>query len=431
MSPFRVKRILASVGGLAVALSGLMAVAQDVPQLAGVPDRIPDSSAIRSPGEMSVPAEPAAANAPRLPRLPAPGTPALPGSTAAGRGSEPEMVTERYPDGNVKIERQVILDTAGNYVDHGTYTEYDSNGRIIRSGEFRNGKQHGKWLHYFDEGQGHLFSGKLENEFAGPFVAEAIFADGLLHGSWIIKSRNGRKIIDWNFDRGIRSGKSIWWYPNGEKRLEVVYRNGMMDGELLEWNPEGKLVSRVPFVDGRRLVKKVEWHGPGQKAYEGCYLVAQDVVEPSYDWWNATAKAIPIAHVGQDQKHGVWTAWYPNGNKQIEARYDRDLPVGMFTWWYENGQKQAEGDYKGGVKHGMWTTWHPSGFKESKCEYRDGILVGKWMRWDTAGKLAEIHDFDVESLEDVKKARAGLGDKDTPNAPRPMKTNAAPKAKST
>lgn len=438
MSSVRLKGILTFTVGLIVVWACLSAVADDGPALlAGLPDKLPDSVAAPSPSPLPLPPEPVVRRALPVRRLPPvemsispdPAQPAAP-DTASARTSEPEVVTERYPNGSIRIERQVALDAEGNYVNHGTYAEYAANGKLLRSGEYRHGKQNGKWLQYFEDGRGLLFSGKVEHQFVGPFVSEATFADGILHGSWTIKSHNS-KVLDWSFDRGIRSGRSTWWYPNGQKRLDVMYRNGMMDGELLEWNPEGKLIGRVPFIEGRRLVKKVEWFAPGQKSYEGYYLAAQEVVEPNYDWWNTAAKATPVAKIGRDQKHGAWTAWYANGKKRIEAQYERDVPVGKFTWWYENGQKQAEGEYEAGSKHGTWTTWHPNGLKESKCEYREGTLVGKWMRWDTSGKLAETHEFDGEKTEEVKRSRASLDHQDLREASRPPKTTLPPKSKST
>lgn len=437
MVSVRLKRILALVAGLIVVLACLAAVAQDKTLLAGLPDQIPDSLAIPSPSAVSLPAEPTVKRAPAVRRLPPiemstssdSAKPSTPDAAIVGN-NETETVTERYANGNIRIERQVALDAEGNYVNHGTYAEYGQNGKLLRCGEFSQGKQHGKWQQYFEDGRGRLFSGKLEHQFVGPFVSEATFAEGVLHGSWRIKNHSG-KIIEWSFDRGIRSGTSTWWYPNGEKRLEVTYRNGRMDGDLREWSPEGKLISRIPFTDGRRLVKKVEWFAPGQKSYEGYYLTVQDVVQPNYDWWNTTAKTTPVAQVGQDQKHGVWIAWYSNGKRRIEAQYEHDRPVGTFTWWYENGQKQAEGQYKTGIKHGAWTTWHANGLKESTCEYRDGTLVGKWMRWDPSGKLAETHDFNVEKPEDVKRSRASLDNKNRPETPRQPKTAFVPPHKST
>jgi antitoxin component YwqK of YwqJK toxin-antitoxin module len=261
-----------------------------------------------------------------------------------------------------------------------------------------------------------LFSGNLDSEFPGPFVSEATFVDGQLHGLWTIKSRMGHNVIEWTFENGVRSGKSSWWYPNGEKRTEVVFKKGLMDSDVLEWSIDGKMTSRVSTLDGKRLVKRVEWYAQGKKNYEGAYLLAQDVAEPFYDWWTCSSKANPLVQVGPDLKHGLWVSWYPNGTKKSEGQFDRDMPAGRFTWFYENGQKQAEGDYRAGVQQGVWTTWHSNGLKQSRYEYRDGNLVGKWMRWDISGKLAEVHDFNVENPQDLHKERASASDRTAPGA---------------
>ena len=42
-----------------------------------------------------------------------------------------ETFTERYPNGNVKIERQVTLDADGNYVNHGAWKMYNAAGKVV------------------------------------------------------------------------------------------------------------------------------------------------------------------------------------------------------------------------------------------------------------------------------------------------------------
>ena len=227
----------------------------------------------------------------------------------------------------------------------------------------------------------------------GPFLSEATFLDGQLHGTWTIRDANGENVIQWNFDHNVRDGKATWWHPNGQKRLEATYKHGSLDGEMVEWDLGGKMIGQYTFVEGRRLVKTVGWYALGQKRFEGCYLQVPNLPEPTYDWWTATIKSTDVMPAGPDQKHGVWTEWYLSGSKKGEGRYDHDLPVGKFAYWYENGQKQAEGAYLAGVKSGTWITWHSNGLKESQGDYKDGVL-GKWMHWESSGRLVETQDMD-------------------------------------
>jgi antitoxin component YwqK of YwqJK toxin-antitoxin module len=311
---------------------------------------------------------------------------------SATSDADGELVTERYPDGSVKIERQVTKDAAGNYVNHGTYTAYAPDGTVQKTGVFQNGKLQGKWTQSFAKDEGHLFAADHDTEFQGPFVSEATFVDGQLDGTWTIKDRNGQNIVEWNFDHGARNGKWSWWYPNGDKRLEATYKNGNLDGEVSEWNQGGQLASKTTYVDGKLLDKVVGWYALGQKHFEGFYLRVAHMPEATYDWWKGSIATAAAAPTGEDQKHGTWTEWYRSGNKKTEAQYDHNVAVGKFTWWYENGQKQAEVEYQMGVYNGTFTTWHANGLKESQAEYRNGELVDKWMHWDADGKLVEMRD---------------------------------------
>ena len=434
--------ILRSACGLIILLACLTAVAQESPRLASVPEALAQTPTLaprltkgipevrgeetltpapmplaRIPGaldeEAPTPAPLVASGIP-VPLADVPAPEALDGALeessdmpldepvvrTADPSAEIELVRERYPDGAVKIERQVTRDIEGNYMNHGTFTMYDPHGAILRTGEYRNGKQHGLWTRYFDEGDGDLFSRKYSKQFPGPFVSEATFVDGKLHGAWTITSRTRRKIIEWHFDSGTRHGKSTWWYPSGEKRREVDYNGGELDGEFLEWGLDNKLVTKAPFVGGRLLTRKVKWYAPGKVFYEGSYLLSREVSVPLYDWWNGTATAVTLGESGPDHKHGPWTSWYRNGQRKVAGRYREDVPVGKFTWWYENGQKQAEGEYVDGEQASTWITWYPNGQKQSTGQYDHAVPVGKWMRWEANGKLTEVHDYTLNPLED-------------------------------
>ena len=332
-------------------------------------------------------------------------TPTIPWSD----GAKVETATECYPNGNIKVEREVILDSAANYVNHGKYTMYGLDGSVLKTGEFRDGKQHGKWIQHFTEDKGHIISAEQQKEFAGPFVSEATFVDGTLNGTWTIKDCSGQNIIEWSFSHGVRNGKWTWWHSNGQKWLEATCKNGALNGELLEWDRDGKLVAQFAYIDGRYLAKEVGWYALGHKHFEGEYLRVPTMPEPVYDWWTGSATAPDAAPTGEDQKHGVWTAWYRNGNKKTEGAYDHGVLIGKFTWWYENGQKQAEGEYLAGVDSGTWTTWHPNGLRESQITYVDGEPIGTWMRWDTEGKLAGMRDFDIEPSKKAPIDRANTG----------------------
>jgi antitoxin component YwqK of YwqJK toxin-antitoxin module len=303
-----------------------------------------------------------------------------------------ETATELFPNGKVKIEREVGQDSAGNYFNQGSYKQYAITGEIVRQGEFVNGKLTGKWTQNLLKDEGHLFSAGQDSEILAPFISEATFQDGRLHGVWTIKDFRGQNLIQWSFENGVRAGTWTWWYANGQKRLEAAYISGALNGDVTEWDREGKIINQDTYIDGKCVVKAVKWYTLGQKHFEGNYLHATGMPEATYDWWNSKIVTANTPADVADQQHGTWTEWYPSGNKKAEGHYDRGIATGRFTWWYENGQKQAEGDFENGLKNGTWITWHANGLKESMGEYRANMLVGKALTWSADGKLVESRE---------------------------------------
>src|SRR5688500_16773242 len=110
----------------------------------------------------------------------------------AEHAPEIEVITERYPSRAVRVEREVAQDDQGNYYNHGAWSHWDENGVLKGSGEYRNGRRHGKWVRWFNTGESKILSSALYKSFQAPFVSEATFVDGKLHGTWNIVDTQGR-----------------------------------------------------------------------------------------------------------------------------------------------------------------------------------------------------------------------------------------------
>jgi len=311
--------------------------------------------------------------------------------------TEAELVTERYPEGSVKTQRWVTLDTDGNYVNHGTFKAYDKNGKLAGTGEYREGKEQGKWTRYFTSTEGTFLAQTLDAGFESPFISEAPLVDGKLHGTWTIRDRAGRIIVQWQFENGTRQGASTWWFSSGEKRSETTYKNGQIHGKFATWGSDHREAIKAVYFEGRKLTTKTDWHTRSQKLSEGSYLSPPEEIETYYDWWNCTIKTTRASQEGPGVKHGAWTYWHSNGKMKMQGEYKEDVPVGRFTWWYENGQKQSEGEYAAGRQTGAWLGWHPNGMKKYRGQYTAGAQTGEWMVWKADGRRTEVHDYGRDS----------------------------------
>jgi antitoxin component YwqK of YwqJK toxin-antitoxin module len=310
---------------------------------------------------------------------------------AAESGPRSELIRERHPNRSVKIERQVIQDASDNFVNHGKWKMWDPSGTLISEGQYNNGQRDGTWHRTLRGHETKLFSTMPFKQFPGPYVSQAEFHNGELNGTWTIYDGKHRKISQWEFSDGKRHGKWMWWFANGRKMREIDYREGQIDGEIVEWSPDGTLVSRDTYEDGRKLARKNEHYSGSHKKSEGMFLHARIVPEGKDDWWEC--KLSPFATQGKDEKHGVWTSWYQNGQMQISGEYRNDVQTGTFTWWHANGQKAAEGAYEQGQQTDTWTWWHDNGQKSIQGEFVAGGPTGRWTWWGEDGKVAQRADF--------------------------------------
>ena len=115
--------------------------------------------------------------------------------------TQTEIIRERYASTAIKIERHVGQDDEGNYYNHGLYTHFDEKGRVIGTGDYREGKRQGKWQRWFAPNEGPMFTGPMFKEFQGPFASEVTYLDDQLHGVWRVFDGKGRKASEWEFCR--------------------------------------------------------------------------------------------------------------------------------------------------------------------------------------------------------------------------------------
>lgn len=68
------------------------------------------------------------------------------------------------------------------------------------------------------------------------------FLNGEKHGIWISYDENGNKIMEANYNHGVKEGNCSVWYSNGTIHYHMVYADGK---RLLatEWNTDGQLIA--------------------------------------------------------------------------------------------------------------------------------------------------------------------------------------------
>ena len=174
-----------------------------------------------------------------------------------------EVIHERYPSRAVKVERHVIQDRSGNYVNHGRWTMSTNKGTrspmaiIAMASAMESGRG----------GTSRAARTCLQlpyKSFQVPFVSEVMFDNGRMHGMWTIYDSKDRKCSEFAFEHDEREGKSTWYYPNGERCARSTSRSA--NSTDIGWNgvPNKNVTKNESYQNGRGLAKKVEMHKGGK-----------------------------------------------------------------------------------------------------------------------------------------------------------------------
>lgn len=311
-----------------------------------------------------------------------------------------ELIKERWPNGAIKVEREVAQDREGNFVQHGVYRQYDERGLLVCEGTHEQGQASGLWKRtYHSAAHAQLFGTVPYKDFVAPYSSQASFEDGQLDGKWIITDAKSRKISEIEFSAGQRHGKAAWYYPNGTLLSQATYDRGRVHGDVMKWGPDASLLGKESYTHGRKLAPKVDFYDPEHKRSEVFYLHAPMVVKTPDNFTTATLAT--FEQRGQDEKYGTFRVWHANGQLARQGEFRYNLPVGKATWYYANGQKQMEGDYVDGKQEGIWTWWHTTGLKQIEGEYKEGTAVGKWQWWKEDGKLAQKSNLTATRVANI------------------------------
>lgn len=220
------------------------------------------------------------------------------------------------------------------------WTHPDDEGNPLVSGgegELRDGKPHGAWSHYFDNGglsEGSYAAGKKHGEWMEVFPDGTVFrgeyAEGLRRGRW--ESIKGGDAGGGFYVAGKRHGQwKVFGVASDDETVGLV-----REGLYVAGKPHGRWVIR--FDDG--TVREFTYrsgvlHGDSSSRFASGAMEEGPYVD--------------------GKKHGDWTYARPNGNRLRSGEYVDGEREGAWREYDEGGDLLEYGEYKKGEKHGDWT----------------------------------------------------------------------------
>src|SRR5436190_15676078 len=120
---------------------------------------------------------------------------------SAAMTAEVKPVEEHWPNGALKLHREMAEDLRGRVVANGVETLYAADGTKQSETTYHLGVKEGPWREFFG---------------------------------------NGKVRIEGNFRRGQKEGVETRYSESGEKSAEINFHDGLLEGKRFDWNGRQK-----------------------------------------------------------------------------------------------------------------------------------------------------------------------------------------------
>ena len=136
-----------------------------------------------------------------------------------------------YDNGQKQIEEQFYKGQP-----NGPYKEYDSKGNLIVSGTYFDGMKNGKWT-----------------EEIGDMRTQGEYRNDKQVGEWISYYDNDKMAFRGTFNAGYPDGEHFFYYPNGKLREIQCYSAGVKNGDWKKYLDTGELYFTVTYDQGKEV----------------------------------------------------------------------------------------------------------------------------------------------------------------------------------
>jgi antitoxin component YwqK of YwqJK toxin-antitoxin module len=171
-------------------------------------------------------------------------------------------VVEKYDDGAIRVERQVVKMSDNQVINDGKFTEYYPDGQKYAEGNFVNGVHDGAWTLWHPKGQicktVTFKMGRAEGTWDvfrpdGSMQAKRTYKNNKRDGLWTMYHDDGKTPhIEATYVDGVVEGVRRVYFANGKLQQEAIYSGNMLNGPLTEWDETGRKVLDANFKNNKR-----------------------------------------------------------------------------------------------------------------------------------------------------------------------------------
>ncbi len=151
-----------------------------------------------------------------------------------------------YPDGNIQ---SIITYRAGK--EHGKAMYYYDNPNTLEIEiEMQNGKRHGEFFRYFEN---------------GALDTHCFYVNDSIDGVQTLYTANGEKTQEITYRNGCKDGPYRAYHLNGDLNIEGNYKDGLYEGVWNYYDERGVLVGEGNFKEGTGTLTSYDAFGHKSK----------------------------------------------------------------------------------------------------------------------------------------------------------------------
>lgn len=250
------------------------------------------------------------------------------------------------------------------YLD-GLYLVYNkATHRYKEIGSYLNGKQHGTYKQYFDN---------------GVLADDSYFFKGGRDGITKIYYENGKLRGVINYVNGKKEGHATQFYVNGKTMFDHNYHLDKMNGICTDYYKNGNKKSVITYIDG--------------------------VQQGKYSLFHTNGALKEMGSVVHDKKNGPFAIYDEKQKQIIVGRFVDGLLDGKITYTLANDWKEVR-EFKNGIQDGLVETFDEKGNKRGVMNFVSGIAHGDYVSFDENGNILKKGFLDnKKALEQMLKEK--------------------------
>ncbi|KAF3362575.1 hypothetical protein PHSC3_000814 [Chlamydiales bacterium STE3] len=272
---------------------------------------------------------------------------------------------EWYANGILKVEGHIIsgspdINTAAEktWLFDGVTSAWDENGTLIAKIEYTKGGLSGTSTYFHANGT----------------IWKTIpYELNRVHGPLCIYLENGELLHQTEYQNGLKSGPSIrYWKKNQIASKELFLKGRLINGEYFDL--KGDLVAQIEKGTGYRATFGKDSINELQEYKDG--LLEGEVLV-----FSSNGQLARVYYMKNDLKHGEETLFYPQKQPGAEVcpkmsiTWHQGKIQGVVKTWYDNGTMESQRVLSENEKNGLSTAWYRDGNLMLIEEYDEGKLV--------------------------------------------------------